>query len=188
MAKHRICRAPKRKGVLVGLAGLSAVALTSGVAAASTPNDPLPPIDCPAAVQSILDAQITVGRSNNELHRAQNADRDARTAHDTAVTNAQATYKAGPQDADALATRDAAISKADADYEAGGTAAAVTRAQRGYDRTGGILAKLRLNLGQICTAPPASSTAPAPPAVQPEVPADTAPAPEVVDAHLPVTH
>jgi hypothetical protein len=185
-------KASKRKGVLVGLAGLSVAALTGGVAAASTPA-PLP-VDCPSAVQSILDAQITVGRSTNELHRAQNADRDARTAHNVAVTKAQAIYTDGQPypdkqaDADALAARNAAISKADADYEAGGTAAAVTRAQREHDRTGGVLVKLRLDLGRICTAPPASSTAPAPPAVQPDVPVDTAPPPEVVDAHLPVTH
>jgi hypothetical protein len=177
---------------------MSALALTAGVATASTPAASA---DCPDLLQALITAQILDTNKSTDLRNAEKADADARDTNNSAAVSAQSAYKAGQpyhgtpegtetqvqadQRADdaAKAERDAKVKAADDAYTAGGTATRLAEAQREEGSTAGTLARLKVDVGRLCVTP-------APPAGGTTVINPPAPAPVVQgsDKSVPVTH
>lgn len=197
MPKHRT-RRNVRGGVALGAVlaavSLTTVAVCTGTATAA--DAPAPDMDCVALVQTLITAQVGEDAKSRQLKQAEHADKLAQAKRDKAITDAQATYTdwlaANPnatlaQKATHLDTRNTAINAANDEYQAGGTAAALVKAQKAEAKTSGVLAEIKLRVGQLCVNHPVPPTTMEPTPV-PEVPAPAAPAPAIQEAHLPVTH
>lgn len=210
MPKHRT-RRNVRGGVALG-AVLAAVSLTTAAVytgTATAADAPAPDTDCVALVQTLITAQVGEDAKSRQLKQAEHADKLAQAKRDSAVAAAQTAYKAGQPytgvidvkhfpgdtqaaadaraDAAAKAARDAKIQDANNEYQAGGTATALVKAQKAEAKTSGVLAEIKLRVGQLCVNHPVPPTTTEPTPV-PEVPAPAAPAPAIQETHLPVTH
>jgi len=133
MSRGRHCKpSAMRRGLTVAAVGAATVALTSGMAVASTPAQSL---DCADANLAYSQAAAHEQDTSKALADAKAADAAAIDKRDTAVTEATAKFKAGqpyatPKDREAAAkVRDAAIAAARAEYAKGGTADKLNAAQ-----------------------------------------------------------
>jgi len=127
MSRGRHCKpSAMRRGLTVATVGAAAVALTSGMAVASTPAQSL---DCADANLAYSQAAAHEQDTSKALADAKAADAAAIDKKRTAITDAQAAYKDSKHtDADKKALADAKAA-AEAEYVKGGTADRLNAAQ-----------------------------------------------------------